>query len=135
MKNCSNKACKQLNPQPFSAFYQSKINKSGFVNQCKKCRTEVQRKYKNSVKYQISPDELKEMFIKQDYCCAICNKHQSEFTKVLSIDHDHETGKVRELLCQPCNLLLGHSNENINILKNAINYLNKHKILKLKVVK
>ena len=45
--------------------------------------------------------------------------------KSSDIDHSHETGKVRGLLCHNCNMLLGHSKDNINTLENAIMYLNK----------
>ena len=43
----------------------------------------------------------------QQGCCAICGKHQSEFKRVLDVDHDHKTGIVRGLLCEICNKHLG----------------------------
>ena len=47
------------------------------------------------------------LYNEQKGCCAICNMHQSEFTKRLAVDHDHETGMVRGLLCFKCNTGLG----------------------------
>lgn len=41
------------------------------------------------------------------------------------IDHDHKTGKIRGLLCGFCNKAIGLLKENINILRNAIHYLEK----------
>lgn len=38
--------------------------------------------------------------------CAICGKHESQFTRRLSVDHNHATGKVRGLLCFRCNKFL-----------------------------
>lgn len=35
--------------------------------------------------------------------CAVCGKHESQFTKRLAVDHNHRTGKVRGLLCYRCN--------------------------------
>ncbi len=51
--------------------------------------------------------------------CAICNKTK----KLLHVDHCHETGKVRGLLCYNCNNGLGRFKDNIEFLKTAINYL------------
>ncbi len=65
------------------------------------------------------------MFEEQDGCCAICKRHQSEFTKSLFIDHCHKTNKVRGLLCHNCNIGLGSFKDNIELMKNGINYLNK----------
>ncbi len=67
-----------------------------------------------------------EMFSQQKGCCAICKKHQSELKKSLHVDHCHATGKVRELLCQECNHLLGNSQDDMKILLAAIAYLGRH---------
>jgi len=52
--------------------------------------------------------------------CLICTKIP---TKQLVVDHCHTTGKVRGLLCDKCNFLLGLANDQINVLQNAIAYL------------
>lgn len=72
-----------------------------------------------------------EMFEKQNGVCAICNlpetiKHKSGTIYNLSVDHNHTTGKVRELLCANCNHSLGGLKENISFAENLINYLRKH---------
>jgi hypothetical protein len=51
--------------------------------------------------YGLAPGEYDRMLADQDGRCAICGKQPR--TKRLSVDHDHRTGKVRALLCQPCN--------------------------------
>ena len=58
--------------------------------------------------------------------CAICLKEPNG--QRLAIDHDHETGKIRGLLCKSCNLGLGFIKE-IQYLDNAIVYLNKHPVM------
>jgi hypothetical protein len=69
---------------------------------------------------------------KQMSLCAICGKPETiNRTKTknqpkLVIDHSHKTGKVRELLCHKCNVALGLFDDELTILKNAIEYLNKH---------
>ena len=45
----------------------------------------------------------------------------------MSVDHCHTTGKARGVLCTMCNRGLGHFKDNINSLKNAITYLNRHR--------
>lgn len=72
--------------------------------------------------YGITREEHDEMFDKQKGCCAICNKPNM----VLSVDHNHTTGKVRGLLCNKCNFALGNANDNPDILLKAIEYLKTH---------
>lgn len=43
------------------------------------------------------------MYRLQEGKCAICKRHESEFKRRLSVDHNHKTGKVRGLLCFQCN--------------------------------
>lgn len=63
----------------------------------------------------------------QDNKCAICKQEEkSRRVKNLSVDHDHDTNIVRGLLCSNCNRALGLFGDNLEILKNAINYLNKN---------
>lgn len=60
--------------------------------------------------------------------CAICGehettKHQRGIINQLAVDHDHTTGKVRGLLCQQCNRSLGLLKDNVEVLRQAISYL------------
>ena len=60
---------------------------------------------KNAIKrlYGITLKDYEVMFTKQKGLCAICDKPH----KILCIDHNHNTGKVRGLLCKGCNLSIG----------------------------
>ena len=60
-------------------------------------------------------------FSEQKGCCAVCKSKGK-----LHADHDHITGKKRELLCINCNTGIGSLKEDISILKNAISYLERH---------
>lgn len=73
--------------------------------------------------YKISLDEYKQLVIDQNHKCAICKTDEVSLPKNLSVDHDHSTGKVRGLLCQHCNLGLGHFKDNIDLLLEAVKYL------------
>jgi len=60
--------------------------------------------------YGISRKEVEEMKAGQEYRCAICGEilHDHEDRKTdFNIDHNHDTGEVRGLLCTRCNLLVG----------------------------
>jgi hypothetical protein len=59
---------------------------------------------------------------KQSGLCAIC-KNERE----LEVDHNHDNGIIRGLLCSSCNKLIGFANDDISILKSAIEYLEGHK--------
>jgi hypothetical protein len=92
----------------------------------RKCKDKINmavRKYHLVYKYGITVDEYNKIFEKQKGCCAICGKHQNECKRILGVDHNHITGKVRGLLCTSCNQLLGFAQEDIKILKNSVDYL------------
>ena len=76
-------------------------------------------------KYGILPEDYDQMYIEQEGKCAVCGTHQSSMKKKLVVDHCHKTGKVRGLLCNHCNSLLGFSRDNIATLNGAISYLKK----------
>lgn len=60
----------------------------------------------------------------QDEVCWICEREDCK-KENLSVDHDHNTGKVRGLLCRDCNRALGQFKDDINLVKRAVEYLEK----------
>ncbi len=84
-------------------------------------------------KYGLTLKEYNSMVKKQKNKCAICAKEETERTnggekvKSLSVDHNHKTGKVRELLCAKCNKGIGFFDDDISKLKTIIKYLRNHK--------
>ena len=80
---------------------------------------------KKFAKYQdFSHIKYKELLSLQNNLCAICFDPPKESDR-LNIDHNHITGKVRGLLCRVCNVSLGGFKDQIQILLNAIQYLQK----------
>lgn len=63
---------------------------------------------------------------KQNGCCAICFGQQEGKPKDFAIDHNHLTGQVRGLLCNPCNTSIGKFKEDVAIMQRAIEYLKHH---------
>jgi predicted nucleic acid-binding Zn ribbon protein len=58
-------------------------------------------------RYNITLEEWDIMLLQQGGVCAICKRPQSVEGKRLAVDHDHITNRVRGLLCNPCNMLIG----------------------------
>ena len=127
-KPCSK--CKLI--QEITEFYPDHRLKSGLSSRCKTCHSEkrirlrksgYQQNYLRMRRYGISEEDYNVMLEQQQGLCKLCRKKQSDYfcrTKNLIIDHDHSTGKVRGLICSPCNLLLGkiekYYNNNLNII-------------------
>ena len=87
-------------------------------------------KRRNSVlkhEYGITKKQYDFMLASQGNSCAICGKTPKENGRGLAVDHDHETGAIRGLLCTNCNLGLGSFYDNPKVLLNAIAYLAKAK--------
>ena len=68
------------------------------------------------------------MYDEQDGVCAICLQpetllHQNGNVRRLVVDHNHETDEVRALLCTKCNLMVGNSLDNPELLERAAEYL------------
>ena len=90
---------------------------------CKECRAERDRSNYLQRTFGITPEQYDEMYAEQEGCCAICGVHQSEVTRRFAVDHDHQTGKVRALLCQPCNTGIGLLQDNYDTILRAADYL------------
>jgi len=76
--------------------------------------------------YGITLDEHTQMYEEQNGVCAVCKEPGDGRWKKLCVDHDHKTGKVRQLLCRNCNMVLGQVNDNPNLLSDMILYIKKH---------
>jgi hypothetical protein len=68
--------------------------------------------------YKMKPADFERRVKEQDGLCAICLN-----SRVLVIDHNHDTDKVRGLLCENCNRGLGFFRDCVLILESAIAYL------------
>jgi hypothetical protein len=80
------------------------------------------QKYLLKKKFNLSLEEYNTKLQEQNHSCAICHKMCSSGRK-LAVDHNHETRQNRGLFCTNCNLAIGHMQEDIDLLKNAIEYI------------
>lgn len=82
--------------------------------------------------YGITVEQYLEMHDKQGGVCAVCGCAESSVdprtkrVRRLAVDHCHDTGKIRGLLCSSCNTAIGQMKDDVRILSSAISYLQKH---------
>ncbi len=93
--------------------------------------TEVRKESKRygqiRYKYNLTKDQYLKLEKEQDYRCAICRRKQEKaLSNNLYVDHEHNTGLVRGLLCRNCNSGIGSFKENLSIFDKAKEYLVKH---------
>tara|TARA_R110002167_G_scaffold71719_2_gene202249 strand:- start:34 stop:438 length:405 start_codon:yes stop_codon:yes gene_type:complete len=131
MKKCSK--CKE--EKEFSEFYKDKRSPDNLGYTCKVCSKTKNAQYyiDNKTKfkvynlsknYGVSQEDFIALLKEQDSRCKICGVNTLEESgKTLHLDHCHDSGKVRGLLCQTCNTGLGHFRDNVSNLKKAIKYL------------
>lgn len=69
----------------------------------------------------------KELFEDQGSVCAICQHEHKKGEKLFALDHDHDTGEMRGVLCHQCNTHLGWFDKDDRLTR-AVKYLRKHKL-------
>lgn len=137
---------------PLDAFQRSFSNKGnarGLEGRCRECRLAEQRERRMSkspeersaiarrtnlwVKYKITVEEYDAKLEAQNGVCAICGEGPRYFRNgkllPLCVDHDHKTGENRDLLCGPCNALVGMAMEDQDRLLSALAYVRKWGVL------
>jgi len=91
---------------------------------------EQNRERRLKYNFGITGEEYSRMFESQGGVCAICD--QPEFASrngaviQLSVDHDHTTGVVRQLLCSACNKAVGYFRDNPELMRRAALYIENH---------
>lgn len=73
-------------------------------------------------KFGLTPDGYRAILKYQEGKCAICRMPE-KFKSRLAVDHSHETGKIRGLLCRDCNTSLGKLHDSAELLRRAADYL------------
>lgn len=126
-KKCTN--CRV--DKDLSEFHRATKAKDGRASWCKFCANTIHRKYRKrnyskenkrkwqlKTRYGLTPNDVDDMLGAQGGKCALC----PTILKKPHIDHCHNTGKVRGLLCHRCNIRLGGWDD-INWRDRAARYL------------
>ena len=89
-----------------------------------------QKRRNLKARFNLSIKEFDRMLAAQKGLCAICGQPEraklNGIVKHLSVDHDHSTGQIRDLLCNACNRAIGLMQENQEALIRAADYLKRH---------
>lgn len=107
---------------PVNEFGRNRAGKDGRSTYCSVCNSEIIFGRRLLLDFNMTIAQYDVLFKKQGRRCAICQREPRKIR--LAVDHDHRTGKVRGLLCKRCNHdLLGSAHDSVEILYDAINYL------------
>ena len=117
-------AWKERNREKLNAWHRDYYHAKTKHNEtAMEARNEYARWRRRLKKYGVTKDMYESMMVKQDGKCAICKDEQ---WLELRVDHDHNTGAVRELLCAGCNAGIGLLRESPSVMRAAIQYVKRH---------
>ena len=132
MKECSK--CGAI--KPLEEYPKNNKCRSGRTNRCKPCTQAYKAQWRKAnpashrsahlrSKYGISVEEFNAMLEEQNHTCLLCDhKHVENCQKnALRVDHNHQTGEIRGLLCKECNSGMGLLGDNPERLRAAARYL------------
>lgn len=97
--------------KPWTSFHKSKRGTRGYHSYCKPCKLGNNRLYR----YGLTDLEFEDIFRAQAGRCVLCAKPMIHRTA--HVDHDHETGRIRGLLCKGCNAKLGWYENRKNLIE------------------
>jgi CRISPR/Cas system-associated protein Cas10 (large subunit of type III CRISPR-Cas system) len=116
----------------WAEFAKDKDRPFGYRPVCKECRRKDQlkrycptkeRAKELKKKYGITMEQYDEMLVAQHHGCKICGVSPEEHGKNLAVDHCHDTGQIRGLLCSYCNTAIGLFKEDLANFRKAMQYL------------
>ena len=118
------------NPEKFAetcaAYYRrNRKSRAAYGREWMKRNPHKKREYALKRRYAMTQADFDAMLVRQNNACAICLRPFKKSPKAPHIDHCHTTGKVREILCGGCNIVLGHM-ERPGFVESALRYLKKH---------
>jgi hypothetical protein len=131
--------CKVAKPK--SEFFKESKFTRGYRYSCKECEAPRFKKYREDNKekvnnsrlkwnrkksYNFPPELFEARFDEQGKICAICKSPNAGGRGAFHADHNHETNQPRGILCHNCNVALGNFKDDPELLKAAIEYLQKY---------
>ncbi len=118
--------------KPLDEFPNNRATKDGKATYCRPCHNRITRR--NKVRryggekqfllrhrYQVDLAQVEWKLLEQDYKCAVCKE-----APPAHVDHDHDGGELRGILCFNCNRSLGYFDDDWEILCRAADYLEMH---------
>lgn len=131
------KVCKQCGKEGSVDLFQKDITKKDKLRpECKECTAANRKKRyspvvnrKNNMQKNFGKgilDTYQHLFELQGGVCAICQSPENGRYAHLSVDHNHDTGKIRGLLCNNCNRGIGLLRDNPELIRKAAQYVETH---------
>lgn len=102
---------------------EKRANKLAYMKQWREDNKEHRAAYQREKKFGLTSLQYDAMLAAQDFKCAVCMTADPGLGRGWHVDHCHTKGHVRGLLCNSCNVGLGHFRDSPEILSNAIEYL------------
>lgn len=136
--------CNKCNQdKPKSEFYKESKIARGYRYACKECEAprfnnyrnapgnrqrmaDTRRRWNRTRLYNFPPELYDRRLAEQGNVCAICGTDTPGGKGQFHADHNHKTSQPRGVLCHNCNVALGNFQDNQEILRAAIEYLNKY---------
>lgn len=120
--------------KPVSEFSADRSRKNGIKTSCKACdaiaqkdQYDPERDWSRRIKreYGLTPEDYYALLVAQGGVCAICGgkAYRDGRESRLHIDHNHETGRIRGLLCFRCNSTLGRVEDSLELIEKIVGYL------------
>lgn len=101
------------------AIYRKRVSEDPDLRE-KRWQTEYTRRLR--VEYGLSRAEYEELLASQDGACLICRRPPTQGNP-LCVDHCHNTGDVRGVLCDDCNVMIARAHDDPEVLRRAVDYL------------
>lgn len=114
-------------PKSINEYHKTNSTKDGLQTICKLCRCATASEYSLITSYGIGFEEKKKMYKKQKGLCGLCHKPLAKNYKTAHVDHDHATGKIRDLVHNHCNWVIGQEENHPGLLFSALAYKKKWK--------
>ena len=120
-----------LETKPVAEFPKDPTSRYGISHNCGSCRRagaksqrDLGRQHQRVMKrFGFTPERYAKLLATQGGVCPLCDRSPQEVGKRLCIDHDHATDLVRGLLCQRCNMILGHLEQMPEFYLRALAYM------------
>ena len=113
---------------PYTEWHRTRSSRDGYATACKGCRSARGRRDHLKRIFGLTPEALDAVIASQGGVCAICRD-----SKPQHIDHDHRSGRVRGVLCGPCNMGLGLFKDDPRRLDAASDYLHRDRLAALEL--
>lgn len=110
--------------------FTTRQGKNAYMKEWRDSNPRSQRHFILKRGYGMSVQDYAQRLADQNGVCAICEKPETTIQQgnilPLAVDHDHETGGIRALLCQACNRGIGHFKDDPAVLRRAADYIESH---------